>query len=55
MKHEAGTCPKCGHDELEYIETNTDCEWQTISYTCPECEHEGVEVYSLIFIEHKPQ
>ena len=53
--HEAGVCPKCGSDNLDF----DGCgflqpvdEGVTYSYTCIGCGHTGKEYYSLNFVEH---
>lgn len=49
-----GRCAECGHATLEYSNNETDfsalqvnCPW-----TCTHCHAEGVEHYSLDFLNH---
>jgi hypothetical protein len=50
-KHEAGTCPACGSDELEYdgfFVEDSDCIYK---WDCKECGAHGRDYYDMVFSE----
>jgi len=47
----AGTCPICGHEDLDYNMDILDAEALVYTFTCPNCGNFGEERYSVEYIE----
>ena len=51
--NEAGICPICDHEELNYGESDSDSDGEVYYYTCNKCGFVGEELYEMIFSEHR--
>ncbi len=47
-----GECGKCASESLDYGDTTNEDECMGYEYVCQDCGFEGIEWYSLTFIEH---
>jgi len=50
-KQGAGTCPECGHDDLEYGSGSVEDNSYIYKWACEECGTFGRECYDLVFSE----
>jgi len=48
----AGTCPKCGEQNLQYGSMEPEDDQMYYPWTCLDCGAIGREWYSIEFIEH---
>ena len=49
---EAGKCPKCGNDNLEYGSASIEDTYIRYPWTCPNCSSEGSEYGNIVFDGH---
>ena len=49
---EAGKCPKCGYDDIEFGSSEIEDEYVKYEWTCPKCESEGNELGKIVFDGH---
>ena len=49
---ESGTCPKCGHTELNFGDSRLEDGSLGYEWACPHCKARGVEWYTLEFSSH---
>ena len=49
---EAGKCPVCGNDDIEYGSSEIEDNYVKYEWTCPECSSEGNECGKIVFDGH---